>query len=113
MVEELLDVEATPSFRGSDRTSWLRSGPARPCRRTWPAHVSEFFWQLTGLWAAVCLGKAVMVLWLLLSQSMETFVLAKSISVLALNAVAVVTTIAAAAVVARKEGLLGPLPAPA
>jgi intracellular septation protein A len=72
--------------------------------------LQRLFWRLTALWAAVCLGKAVMVLWMLLSQSMATFVLAKSISVLALNAVAVVATIAAAAVVARREGLLGPVP---
>ncbi|MGZ5416302.1 MAG: VC0807 family protein [Nocardioides sp.] len=73
--------------------------------------IQRLFRQLTLLWAVLCLGKALMTLWLLQSQSLETFVLMKSISVLSLNAVAVAATIGAAAVVARKEGLLGPIPA--
>ena len=73
--------------------------------------IQRLFRHLTVLWAVLCLGKALMSLWLLQSQSLETFVLLKSISVLSLNAVAVAATIAAAAVVARKEGLLGPVPA--
>ena len=73
--------------------------------------IQRLFRNLTVLWAVLCLGKALMSLWLLQSQSLETFVLMKSISVLSLNAVAVAATIGAAAVVARKEGLLGPVPA--
>ena len=70
--------------------------------------IRRLFRHLTVLWAALCVGKALMTLWLLQSQSVETFVLVKGIGVLLLNAVAVAVTIAAAAVVARKEGLLGP-----
>jgi len=73
--------------------------------------IRRLFWHLTVLWAALCLGKATMTLWLLQSQSLETFVLVKGISVLSLNALAVTVTIAAASMVARKEGLLGPVPA--
>ncbi len=73
--------------------------------------IQRLFRNLTVLWAVLCLGKALVSLWLLQSQSLETFVLMKSISVLSLNAVAVAATIGAAVVVARKEGLLGPVPA--
>jgi hypothetical protein len=69
--------------------------------------VQRLFWHLTLLWGALCLGKATMTLWLLQSQSLQTFVLAKSIGVLTINALAVATTIGAAVIVARKEGLLG------
>lgn len=73
--------------------------------------IKRLFRNLTVMWAALCVGKALMTLWLLQSLSLETFVLMKSISVLSLNAVAVAATIGAAVVVARKEGLLGPAPA--
>jgi len=69
--------------------------------------VRRLFRNLTVLWAMLCLGKALMTLWLLESQSLETFVLVKSISVLAINVLAAVATVAAATIVARKEGLLG------
>ncbi len=77
--------------------------------------IRRLFWHLTAMWAVLCAGKAGMTLWLLSSASLESFVLVKSLLVLALNAVAVAVTIAAAVVVARREGLLGPaaLPAPA
>ena len=48
-----------------------------------------------------------MTLWLLQSQSLETFVLVKSITVTGVNVLAAFATIGLAAVVARKEGLLG------
>lgn len=70
--------------------------------------VRRLFWRLTLLWAAIGLGKGSLTLWLLQSQSLETFVLVKSIVVLVLTGLAVVATITAAAVVARKEGLMGP-----
>ncbi|HEU4812163.1 MAG TPA: VC0807 family protein [Nocardioides sp.] len=73
--------------------------------------IQRLFRNLTMLWAGLCLGKALMTLWLLESTSLETFVLVKSISVLGINVLAAVATVAAAAVVARKEGLLGPVPA--
>ena len=53
-----------------------------------------------------------MTLWLLYSQSLETYVLVQSISAVSLNALAAAATIAAAVVVGRKEGLLGPVPVP-
>jgi hypothetical protein len=68
--------------------------------------VKRLFWYLTLMWAVMCLGKAALTLWLLYSQNLETFVLTKSISMLSLNTLAVVATIWAAAVVARREGLL-------
>ncbi len=70
--------------------------------------IRRLFWHLTMLWAVLCLGKATMTLWLLQSQSLETFVLVKSISMLAINILAAVATVGLAALVARKEGLLGP-----
>ncbi|MEP9363262.1 VC0807 family protein [Nocardioides sp. CN2-186] len=71
--------------------------------------IQKLFWMLTLMWGLLCAGKATMTLWLLLSQSLETFVLVKSISVLAINGAAIMATIALAAAVGRKEGLLGPV----
>jgi hypothetical protein len=70
--------------------------------------IQRLFWWLTAMWALICVGRALMSLWLLLSQSVETFVLVKSISMLTLNVLAAAVTIGAAAWVARKEGLMGP-----
>lgn len=70
--------------------------------------IRRLFWRLTLMWALIGAAKAATMLWLLLSQSVETFVLARSIFMLSLNVVAVAVTIAAAAVVARREGLMGP-----
>jgi hypothetical protein len=56
-----------------------------------------------------------MTLWLLQSQTLETFVLVKSVSMLAINVLAAFATIGLAALVARKEGLMGstrPAPVP-
>ena len=74
--------------------------------------IQRLFWYLTLMWGVLCAGKATMTLWLLLSQSLSTFVLVKSVSVLAINGLAVVATIALAAAVGRKEGLLGHAPEP-
>ena len=49
-----------------------------------------------------------MTLWLLHSQSLETFVVAKSISGLSFNALGIAVTIGIAMTVARKEGLMRP-----
>lgn len=73
--------------------------------------IQRLFRRLTMMWAVLCLGKAAMTLWLLQSTSLETFILVKAIAVLTINAVAIGVTIAAAVVVARQEGLLGPAPA--
>ena len=47
-------------------------------------------------------------MWLLRSQSLEDFVLIKSVTVLAVNMFAAAATIGIAVLVARREGLLGP-----
>ncbi len=75
--------------------------------------IQRLFWHLTVLWAVLGLAKATMTLWLLQSQSLETFIVLKGISVTSLNLLAALATIGVAALVARKEGLMGPVPAPA
>ena len=70
--------------------------------------VRRLFWHLTLMWAAIGLSKGALTLWLLESTTVETFVLLKSIAVLLLTGLAVVATVTAAAIVARKEGLMGP-----
>jgi uncharacterized membrane protein len=70
--------------------------------------IRRLFWHLTVLWAVLGLIKASVTLWLLQPQTLETFVLVKSISMLAVNVLAAFATIGLAAVVGRKEGLLGP-----
>lgn len=74
--------------------------------------VRRLFRNLTILWAALGLAKASVTLWLLQSQSLETFVLVKSVSMTSINVLAAGATIALAALVARKEGLMGAHPAP-
>ena len=69
--------------------------------------IRRLFRNLTILWAVLGLAKATMTLWLLQSQSLETFVLVKSISMLSINVLAAFATIGLAALVARKEGLMG------
>jgi uncharacterized membrane protein len=70
--------------------------------------IQKLFRNLTVMWATLCLSKALFVFWLLHSQSMETFVLVQGVSAVALNVLATAATIAAAVLVARKEGLLAP-----
>jgi intracellular septation protein A len=70
--------------------------------------VRRLFRNLTIMWAALCIGKALFTLWLLESQSLENFVLIKSVTVLAVNMFAAAATIGIATLVARQEGLLGP-----
>jgi len=62
--------------------------------------------RLTVMWAAVLLGKAVVVYVLLQSQPLATFVLAKGIVVPVANVTTIGLTILAATAVARHEGLL-------
>lgn len=71
--------------------------------------IRRLFRNLTILWAVLGLAKASTMLWLLQSQTLGTFVLVKSISMLAVNVLAAFATIGLAAYVARKEGLLGSL----
>jgi len=70
--------------------------------------VQRLFRNLTVMWAVLCIGKASFTLWLLQSQSLEDFVLIKSVAVLAVNMFAAGATIGVATLVARREGLLGP-----
>ena len=70
--------------------------------------IQRLFWHLTLMWAFFVIGKASMTLWLLHSQSLQTFVVAKSISGLTFNALGIAVTIGVAMVVARKEGLMRP-----
>jgi len=70
--------------------------------------VRRLFWHLTLFWGVLGLARASMTLWLLQSQSLETFVLVKGISMMVINVVAAFATIGLAALVARREGLLGP-----
>lgn len=72
--------------------------------------VRRLFWHLTMLWALLCLAKAAMTMWLLQSASLQTLVTVKSISVPTINTLAALATITAAVLVARKEGLLDPVP---
>lgn len=77
--------------------------------------IRRLFRNLTVLWAVLGLAKATMMLWLLQSQSLETFILVKSISMLGINVLAAFATIGLAALVARQEGLMGatrPIPIP-
>lgn len=69
--------------------------------------IRRLFRHLTLLWAALGLAKATLTLWLLQSQSLGTFVLVKSISMLAINVLAAFATVGLAALVARREGLMG------
>lgn len=78
--------------------------------------IQRLFRHLTLLWALLALGKATMTLWLLSSQSLETFVLVKSVAVLGINGSAIAATIGLAVLVGRREGLIsgvGASPAPA
>ena len=70
--------------------------------------IQRLFRNLTVMWAMLCIGKASFTLWLLRSQSLEDFVLIKSVTVLAVNMSAAAATIAIATLCARREGLLGP-----
>ena len=75
--------------------------------------IRRLFRNLTLLWAVLGLAKATMTLWLLQSQTLATFVLVKSVSMLTINVLAAFATIGLAALVARREGLMGvPQPVP-
>jgi hypothetical protein len=69
--------------------------------------IQRLFRNLTIMWAVLGLAKATATLWLLESQSLATFILVKSISMLAINVLAAFATIGLAALVARQEGLMG------
>ena len=100
-----------PADGGPPRRRLLPDGPRARDAPAGPAPLPH----LTSLWAALGFAKATMTLWLLQSQSLETFVLVKSISMPAINVLAAFATIGLAALVARQEGLMGstrPAPVP-
>ena len=68
--------------------------------------IRRLFWHLTLMWALVCLVKGAVSFWLLQTQSLVDFVLIKNISIISMTALAVVVTVWASVVVARREGLL-------
>ena len=68
--------------------------------------IRRLLWRLTLMWGVVCLAKGLVSFWLLESQSMMTFVLVKNITLISMTLLATAATVAASAVVARKEGLL-------
>jgi intracellular septation protein A len=68
--------------------------------------IRQLFRRLTLLWAAALLAKAVVVFVLLQTQSLNTFVLTKSVVVPLTNGTCIGLTILIAVAVARREGLL-------
>lgn len=71
--------------------------------------VRRLFWWLSLAWGLLCLGKATMTFWMLQALSLPTFVVAKSVSVLCINALAIAATIAVSVLVAHREGVLRPV----
>ena len=70
--------------------------------------IRRLFRNLTVMWGVLGIAKAGVTLWLLQTQTLEVFVLVKSISMLSVNVLAAFATIGLAALVGRKEGLVGP-----
>jgi uncharacterized membrane protein len=68
--------------------------------------VRRLFARLTALWGAVFIVKGSVFLWLLLSQTLDTYVLVRSISMPPTNASVIAATALIAVVVARREGLI-------
>jgi uncharacterized membrane protein len=73
--------------------------------------VRRLFAGLTAVWGTVCLVKGGAMLWLLLTQSIDTYVMVRGMSVPVLNGLGFAITVTASVIVARREGLLRP-PAP-
>lgn len=74
--------------------------------------IQRLFWRLTLLWAAICGVKAVVLLWLLQSVSMTSYVTAKTIVGPTAAIAGAALTVFLAVKVARHEGLLHPAPLP-
>jgi hypothetical protein len=70
--------------------------------------VQRLFWNLTLLWAGICLVKAVSTIWLLHALSLGSFVTVKAIVTPSVAVTGAAITLALAARVATREGLLGP-----
>ena len=68
--------------------------------------IRRLFSGLTGLWGAICVVKGGVMLWLLLSQTIDTYVLVRGLTVGPTNLLTIVATVGIALLVARREGLL-------
>ena len=68
--------------------------------------IQRLFWRLTLLWAALCLLKAGVSLWLLHAESISTFVAAKGLVTISVLIFGATTTMFVAHRVARGEGLM-------
>lgn len=68
--------------------------------------IQRLFWQLTLLWAMICLLKAFVTLWLLSAFPLVTFVAVKEVFILATLVCGTAVTVTTACRVLRAEGLL-------
>lgn len=68
--------------------------------------IQKLFWRLTLIWAVICLGKAVLTLWLLNQVSLMAYVEIKTVVTPSIVALGAAATVAIAVRVARHEGLL-------
>lgn len=70
--------------------------------------IRRLFAGLTALWGTVLIVKGSVMFWVLSSASINTYVLVRGLTVPPTNVLTIVTTIALALWVARREGLLSP-----
>jgi Protein of unknown function (DUF3159) len=68
--------------------------------------IQRLFWELTLIWAFICLAKAVVTVWLLESLPLVTFVAMKEVMILSMLAMGMTVSLTSAFRVARAEGLL-------
>jgi hypothetical protein len=68
--------------------------------------IQKLFWELTLVWAVICLAKAVVTVWLLESFPLVTFVAMKEVMILSMLVMGMTVSITSALRVARSEGLL-------
>jgi hypothetical protein len=68
--------------------------------------VKRLCWRLTGFWAAVCLFKSLVTVWLLENTSLATFVAIKSVLTPTIAGLAAALTVTVAVRAMRAEGLL-------
>ena len=68
--------------------------------------VQRLFRHLTLMWALLCLGQAVVTIWLLESSSLTTFVAARTILTTGVAVIGAAATVALAVRIARTESLL-------
>jgi uncharacterized membrane protein len=68
--------------------------------------VQRLFWHLTLLWAVLCLGQALVTLWLLESTSLTTFVAIRTGLTIGVAVLGAAATVALALRIARSENLV-------